>query len=1061
MINNRISCEVTIEGQIFQCPARITAGTLNGEPVYGGIIEWGNKPVEDIVTRVDNKMKENLGDYMNGLLPACAPNELGFCYRKGITIIEVKEEGVCFKLAKAGEGGALLFSFKRETAAGQQNSLLGEIINAAADFFGLQKLFFYGQSGKRYLLPQIKPEEINIDNVPELLKNSSFFVYTHFDFSGESIFIKSVRTLFGLTETDIFIGKGQEGIACVLTIPTVENSILKSENLYMVMVTGKNLKFGLKGEFTFSFLSAMTFKTDCMVSADGFEFEAIAVVKAPVPLFGPFKLGDTCLMIKTGRGLTFGMYVDLCIGKLKIFGAIMLENQGSVIQLDLLSAAFTDISILDLVDNLLMVNTTDKKDIRDKIDFIKILGLHFQEMELFDRNMIQQKDITGIVNHFNTQAKSKEFQLDASRVRLTSLQGGIELTDLKRMRHYYINSSGTIQLQAQFYYASTDTELGDYTIKKGIFICGILDLFGKKFEVLFSFNESEGLLAYAKIPEIDLKFLKIGPSSFNDKNPKQLPLEEHSILKQFINYEQDGMVFFLSARKNNISFYFDGGIDIVGLLQVDARIVFCNGSVSVDLQTEWLDILEIRLQLKVDYQKFTKGEFEFYLSIDTSKLKEKLTAVTQRIDTAIGKLREKIDNANREIDQAQAHVNELYRQIEDLDRKIANCCDAINHASLWKKAFVAIAKGIEIGAYEVAKAGVYAAIGVATAALEVARGALKLGGEVSEGVMQAVKGVIQGAMAIFYLNKIELRVDADSNKKCFQASISFTALGKTYNYDTEIGMDALEKSPDNALSDSINKELEPDLKNLESTASRSNWKKYRHESYTIEQNCSRLEEANSQMAASVHLLQYMQNAYIDEYHVVDGSFDEMNVSLRGALADAENIMAAGTCVGDVEKLSCAMDGLRDSVRDREEKGVYRDEELNQIKDVLSDYDQARILYDKVSDSMRAMQEQQELMKQHCNSIKTKGSEGDVVVEQTNMDADRLMNKIEEQMYKDFPVDRSGANFINLSREPLIRQCFEEAEKRRGAVPSDQILRMRDSSRKGNYKIRLQKMVENQ
>lgn len=1060
MINNNISCKVTIEGQIFQCPARITAGTLNGEPVYGGIIEWGNKPVEDIVARVDNKMKENLGDYMNGLLPACAPNELGFCYRKGITIIEVKEEGVCFKLAKAGEEGALLFSFKRETVAGQQNSLLRETINAAADFFGLQKLFFYGQSGKQYLLPQIKPEEINIDNVPELLKNSSFFVYTHFDFSGDSIFIKSVRTLFGLKETDIFIGKGQEGIACVLTIPTVENSILKSENLYMVMVTGKNLKFGLKGEFTFSFLSAMTFKTDCMVSADGFEFEAIAVVKAPVPLFGPFKLGDTCLMIKTGRGLTFGMYVDLCIGKLKIFGAIMLENQGSVIQLDLLSAAFTDISILDLVDNLLMVNTTDKKDIRDKIDFIKILGLHFQEMELFDRNMIQQKDITGIVNHFNTQAKSKEFQLDASRVRLTSLQGGIELTDLKRMRHYYINSSGAIQLQAQFYYASTDTELGDYTIKKGIFICGILDLFGKKFEVLFSFNESEGLLAYAKIPEIDLKFLKIGPSSFNDKNPKQLPLEEHSILKQFINYEQEGMVFFLSARKNNISFYFDGGIDIVGLLQVDARIVFCNGSVSVDLQMEqWF--LQIRLQLKVDYQKFTYGEFEFYLSVDTSKLKEKLTAVTQRIDSAIGKLREKIDNANREIDRAQAHVNELYRQIDNLNQKIQNCRRAIDKASWWNKAFVAIAKGIEIGAYEVAMAGVYAAIGVATAALEVARGVLKLGGVVGKGVMQAVKGVIQGAMAIFYLNKIELRVGAKKEKIGFQASISFTALGKTYNFNTEIGMDALEKSSDNALADSINKELEPDLKNLESTASRSTWKKYKHESYTIEQNCSRLEEANSQIAASVHLLQYMQNAYIDEYHVADGSFDEMNVSLRGALADAENIMAAGTCVGDVEKLSCAMDDLRDSVKSGEKNGTYRNEELSQIKDVLSDYAQASILYEKVSDSIRAMQEQQELMEQHCNSIKTKGSEGDVVVEQRDMNEGRLMNKVEMQMYKDFPVERSRTNFINLSREPLIRQCFEDAEKRRGDVPSEQILRMRNRSRKGNYKIRLQKMVDNQ
>ena len=51
---------------------------------------------------------------------------------------------------------------------------------------------------------------------------------------------------------------------------------------------------------------------------------------------------------------------------------------------------------------------------------------------------------------------------------------------------------------------------------------------------------------------------------------------------------------------------------------------------------------------------------------------------------------------------------------------------------------MAIAKGIEIGAYEVAKAGIYVAIGVATAALQVAKAAVQLAGKVGEGVMKAV-----------------------------------------------------------------------------------------------------------------------------------------------------------------------------------------------------------------------------------------------------------------------------------------------------------------------------------
>ena len=46
--------------------------------------------------------------------------------------------------------------------------------------------------------------------------------------------------------------------------------------------------------------------------------------------------------------------------------------------------------------------------------------------------------------------------------------------------------------------------------------------------------------------------------------------------------------------------------------------------------------------------------------------------------------------------------------------------------------------------------------------------------------------------------------------------------------------------------------------------------------------------------------------------------------------------------------------------------------------------------------------------------------------------ERVLNKTEEAMYRSFPVDRSGKNYINLSREGLIHQYMDEARQEFGA-----------------------------
>lgn len=1053
MIKNSISCQVAVEGQFLHCPARFIIGTQKGELVLGGAVQWGERSLGDVVKEASPDMAAQIGNYVDRLLPAHLPGELSVFHQKDVTILGVKDAGTYFKLAMTGDGIALFFALSPESKkdTDENTSALLQGIEKVADFFGIQECFFYAQTGKHWMLPKLSPEKSAVTKIPVAVQDSKFLVYSHFDLKGDTVFTKAVKTLFGLEETELFLGMGKQGLSCMLTIPSFENAVMKSDNLYIMVQVGKKLAFYLKGDFTFSFLPAFRFQVDCGIGVTSFEISALAHVEEPVPLIGPFSLGDTCLMIKVSAKLSFGMYTSLYIRNLELFGAVMLTLQGEAVVPELLSAAVSDLSIPILLDNLL------GKHIQgiEALDFIKILGLPFQNMPPFEKKMVEQKDISSIVDQFNDQVDAPALQLDASQVQLTPFGDGMDLTDLKRMRHYYINKSGNLQLMAQFYYATVNTTFGNYTVERGFFICGVLELFGKRFEVLFSFRESEGIVAYAKIPKMNLGFLKIGPSEIGKEGGESLPIAKDSILSQFLNPEQEGLVFFLEAGKKNISFYLDGNVQLLGLFRVDARIIFCKGLISIDLRTVWLSILQISLHLQVDYGSFSSAHFEFCLIVDTSKLTEKLTAVTKKIDQAIGKLRDKINNANKEIDRAKAHVNELHGQIDKLNKKIADCRYAIKHAKWWKKAFVAIAKGIEIGAYEVAKAGIYAAIGVANAALNVAKGIIALGGKIGEGVLKAVKGVIKGAMSLFYLHYIKLTAKADEKEQYFQAEIEFVALGKTYHLKKQIGKKALEASPEGALSDQINDKLKPDLDHIEDGAFRSNWKRYRYKEETAEQHCKRLEGAREYMASSVLLMQSMQNTYVDEFQTPMEEFDEMNVSLLDAFGQVENILSAGVQAGDVKGLAQSMGGLKRSVAAKEKSGIYRDDELKKTKELIAEYDEARMFYDKVVSSLNDVRKQQQSLEQHWDNMKKNTKqEGQIVVNGTEGEVKRVLAQVEEQMYDSFPVDRSGADFINLSREPLIQECFVQAGQEEGVIPSEKIRKMRNRSRKGKYNSRL-------
>lgn len=1054
MAIHSLSCQVEVDGTLLDCPAKIALGRQHKELTFYGSIQWDGKKLSDSLKAAADSIPNTVSRYVDDLLPDCFPGELTIQYQNKCMVLGVRDSDICFKLAKTEKGAALFFSFflNSQKVPGENTSALVGVLASAAGFFGIEQFFFYTQSGNTWLLPEFQKDALSVEKIPAEVRNCTFMTYARIHMKGDSVFVKAVRTLFGLEETDLFVGAGKHQFLCMIQIPDFHTSFMESRDMVLMMETGRQLSFIVKGSFRFSFVPQMLFTVESRVGTGSFAITALAHTQTPVPIWGPFAIGDTCLMIQVSAGLTFGMYTNLFIRRLQLFGALMLRVQGNLIEPQLLSAAVSDLSIPILLDNLAGTHIEGI----EVLNFIKILGLPFQNMSAFSAEAVRVKETSVIVRQFNAQVTDPSLQLSGDEVQVTSYQGGVNLSDLKRMRQYYIDAAGKLTLMAQFYYATVHTRLGNYTIEPGLFICGVIEIFGKRFEVLFSYREGDGLLAYAKIPSIDLTFIKIGPSEFSKGNTQTLPIAKDSVMAQFLNPSQEGMVFFLSAGKNNVSFYFDGHVDVLSLFGADARIIFCKGLISIDLRVVWLGILQISLHLSVQYANFSSGNFSFCLMIDTSRLTEKLTAVTQNIDRAIGRLRDKIGNATREIDRAQAHVNELYGQIHNFDRKIEDCRQAIRNASWWKKAFVAIGKGIEIGAYEVAKAGIYAAIGVATAALQVAKKVVELSGIVGESVMRAVKGVIQGAMSLFYIHYIRLSAEANKRGAYFDAEIQFVALGKTYRRNSRISTSALQQSPTSQLSGEINQEMQHDLDNIENGAFRSNWRRYQHENITAEQHCHRLEQAKQHLNSSVKLMTSMQNAYVDEIQTPMEEFDEMNTSLADAFDHVENVLNTGVQAGNVSLLGQSMGGLKRSVAWQEKQGVFRDGEYAETKKLIAQYEEARILYDKVSSGISDVQKNRKLLARHQENLKQKtvSSEGDWIQSGRDGTLANVLLQVEEQMYESFPVDRSGTAFINLSREPLIQESFTEAEKKLGASPSKTVQTMRSRSRKGSYERRL-------
>lgn len=1065
MVDTKVSFSFGVEGSIAGLQTHLYIGKVKGAFVYAGEINLKDAKLSDTLMIVDEEFAKQYGMYVNSLT-SILPESVSFTQNAGITSVTVDMDALYFVVRRIDSSStALLITFDTSRAKDSDNIIV-QIASKIGGILGIENFIFFARTGNTITYSQmLKSQDSGCEEVPSKLDKYQIIIAGRFAFNSENILGLAMNELFGMHDLrlSLFLGIEDTNFLGMVMFPSIEQKVLSAKDLYLgIEKENEQIGMCLSGTFEFSFLKGVTFVIGCKVSINQFSIEANARIETPISLIGNIKLGDTCLAVGYNQGFAFNMYSNLYLGNISLFGAIGLAVIGEVVNLNFISAAVSDLTIPILVQNLLGLTIPGI----EAIDFIRLLGLPFQEMKVMETGDAIDKKL--LVGKFNQTINDNSLNLEENKIKLTPItlsladKGDVQgwsLVDQKRMRHYFVDNQGNVRLLAQFYYSVVDMILGDYDITRGIFLCGMIEIFKYKIKTLFSFREGEGVLAFAYIQNIDLGFFKIGASRFENQ-PGTLQLKDNNVLRQFVGQDEvnSGAIFYLNVSKSSVSFYIDGAIHLIDLLDFDTRIIFQNSQVEINTQFDLAIGISTYFMLRANYSDFQSARFSFLLTIDCTKLKEIMDSIQRKINEAIEAFQQKMSQARNKLIEAQNSVNQLYGQINYFDDKIRACKEDIRHASWWKKAFVAVAKGIEIGAYEVAKVGIYTAIGIATAALELAKQAVNLGEAVGTGVLQVMNGLITVATNLFFIQSVSIGVDVSGQQQKFSASITFVLMGETHSLSKEISRGEI-KNPNNMIQGAVSPEVDNKVKSLENaTGTRSNRNRYKTEDFTILQHSQRLEQAIQHITSSSNTLKRMEEEYTQTFKKTIPEFEQVNLSYQSKLSEIENVLHMANKVTDVDGLEPAVNRIEDEIDKQEKASVTRSQSLNDARKAVEDFKKVQDLLGQVNHAIEFISGERQTMdefhKKQVEQAQLHHADYVTTNEPIVVNEEEFLNKTEGIIFEEFPVSRSTRTFINLSRETVIGKHFDEARVESGSTASSVIRSNRTRAANLAYEKRL-------
>lgn len=815
------SLSIGIRGKVLGYDAIASYNRQRGQNCIQGKVSVEHENAVELIGLVSKDLADTLAPVMPDFLTDISA-EVSFGNSYDHEFLKINTDAVKLSLIKmTNSGSAVLIEITDE----KSSDGLTYYIQKAKELFGLNELYFYASSGAALDIGKLLSDNNKYVIVPpdDLYSEGGFCLYADYDFSKHKSFINNfMYQLLGIDRLAFFAGKNDNDAYFALSVPRIQNNVLTVEKLYFQAQAGNSTSLNAYGNIRFSVVPELSFGISCQLSPESVMLSAAAIADNPVNLFGEFYLGSAGLTIGYSKGgLIFGISGEMYLRKLYLYGAVQLAIYGEVVKPQLLSFSTGTLKFSVLFES---ITGTTFSGI-ESLDIIGIDNFDFDFGNNFSTDILNNRDIPAIVEHFNQNVADMEFKLSANSVALGQIKSdkGYSLVDKSRMRHYYIDENGKLSLRPQFYYsdvAESFTLADGSVVSAGIFFCAKIWVFNVDIKALFSFRKNEGVLAFAMLSNIDLGFLKITSSDFSRESP--IPLPQNSLLYHFIDKRSDGVVFYLQASKNDVSFYFDGKISILnGLFSEQAQLYYQQGSIIVNLESSLLG-MTTKVSLSASYSNafapaYTGAGVSVFISFDTYGLEEKLNSFSKKLMYAVDKCREKVNSAKQSLENAKSKVYKLYDEVNSLRRKVDSLRNELSRMGFWKRLVYAVPYGIEIGGLEIAIGALIASVAIAEAALTIAEAAVEFAGRLSEGVLKAINSVITSVTSIFFIRKLTAYAEAGTSKAALAFTAEFVVLGKEYNCSWSMEHDIagdINKGI-GSISDSFSDKTASDMKDLE------------------------------------------------------------------------------------------------------------------------------------------------------------------------------------------------------------------------------------------------------
>jgi hypothetical protein len=343
-----------------------------------------------------------------------------------------------------------------------------------------------------------------------------------------------------------------------------------------------------------------------------------------------------------------------------------------------------------------------------------------------------------------------------------------------------------------------------------------------------------------------------------------------------------------------------------------------------------------------------------------------------------------------------------------------------------------MAKGAEITAYEVAKAGLSTAIGTAIAALRVAGLAVEALGHLAPGLLELVNGTIRAATKLLFLRRAEVLAELYPTHQAFSAALSFTALGKDYDFRESFDIRQLNAGFLDVLTQRLRQFLQDDL---DAVAKGHPLKAAAPGALRVEaqpEAMPDIKQAAEKIACVSQILDLLQTRYRETFGEDLSEFTTINANFSVALQTSHNALTIAKEAINAEAFGNLRAHVRSNVDkiDRAEQDRRRglEEALRNLTDCLAQ----SVYVDSADEAMGAAR----LATTARAATRPLASERPMEERPAGEPSDQdqrmigFLRKMEDTILEShMPADTS---YIDLSREPAMHDYFRETFEKLGA-----------------------------